>query len=72
VPASAIVWLQGKPWAYVQVQPNQFARREISTDQPVADGWVEAADFSKGEPVVVTGSQLLLSEEFREEISAGD
>jgi hypothetical protein len=72
VPASAIVWLQGKPWAYVQVQPNQFARREISTDQPVTDGWVEAADFSKGEAVVVTGSQILLSEEFRAQISAGD
>lgn len=69
VPASAVVWLQGKPWAYVQVKPDGFVRREISTEQPVVDGWVEAKDFSKGGPVVATGAQVLLSEEFRAQIS---
>lgn len=69
VPASSIVWLQGRPWIYVQVKPDRFARREISTAQPVKEGWVEPAGFSHGEPIVIHGAELLLSEEFRAQIS---
>jgi hypothetical protein len=72
VPASAVVWLQGKPWAYLQVKPDRFARREVSGDQPVKDGWVQPMDFSSGEPVVIHGAQVLLSEEFRAQISVAD
>lgn len=72
VPASAVVWLQGKAWVYAEVRPDKFARREISTGQPVDAGWVQPQGFSKGEPFVVRGPQVLLSEEFRAQISVGD
>jgi hypothetical protein len=72
VPASAVVWLQGKPWVYVELKPDHFARREVSTAQPVPAGWFQAQDFSAGQTVVVKGSQVLLSEEFRAQISVGE
>jgi hypothetical protein len=72
IPASAVVWLQGKPWAYVQLQPNRFARREVSTDQPVPGGWFQPRSFSAGQLIVAKGPQVLLSEEFRAQIQIGD
>lgn len=72
VPDSAVVWLQGKAWAYAQVKPNRFARREVSTGQPVKDGWVQSKEFSHGEAFVIRGPQVLLSEEFRAQISVGE
>lgn len=72
VPRSAVVWLQGKPWAYAQVQPDKFARREISTDAPTPDGWVQPPAFERAEPFVLSGPQVLLSEEFRAQISIED
>lgn len=72
VPASAVVWLQGKAWAYAQRDQDRFARREVSTEQPVPDGWFQPAGFSQGEPFVVAGAQVLLSEEFRAQIEVGE
>jgi hypothetical protein len=72
VPLSAVVWLRGKPWIYVQVNPDRFARREVSTDQPVVDGWFQPQGFSPGETFVAKGPQALLSEEFRAQISVGE
>jgi hypothetical protein len=68
VPAHAVVWWQGKAWAYVQIAPERFARREVSTDTPVSNGWFVSSRFSPGEKVVIQGAQQLLSEEFRSQI----
>ena len=72
VPASAVVWWQGKAWVYVQKDAAQFARREITTDAPVTDGWFVARGLSAGSKLVVTGAQLLLSEEFRAQVQISD
>lgn len=72
VPDSAVVWLQGKPWVYVQTAPDKFARREITTEQPVNGGWFQFQGFAGGEEFVSQGPQALLSEEFRAQISVGD
>ncbi len=71
VPDSAVVWLQGKPWVYVQIAPDKFARREISTDQPVNGGWFQPKGFAGGGEFISQGPQALLSEEFRAQISVG-
>ncbi len=72
VPTSAVVWLQGKSWAYAQVKPDKFARREVSTEQPVNGGWFQAKAFAADEVIVSKGPQVLLSEEFRAQISVGE
>ncbi len=68
VPASATVWWQGKVWTYMQKEPEHFVRREVSTEAPVKDGWFVVKDLSAGDRLVVSGAQLLLSEEFHSQI----
>lgn len=89
IPGSAVVWLQGRAWVYLQTAENSFTRREIATTQPQPDGgYVETAPqgksdapasdadgraqgFATNEPLVVKGSQMLLSQEFSAQIQVG-
>ena len=68
IPDAAVVWHGGKAWAYVKEGDDRFQRREVSTAQELPGGWFNAAGFEEGEPVVVSGAQLLLSEEFKYQI----
>jgi len=72
VPLSAVVWLHGKAWAYIQEEPDRFIRREMSTDRPNSDGWLESPDFSEGHAIVVHGAQALLSQESQSQIQVGE
>lgn len=38
IPASAVVWLQGRAWVYLQTAANTFTRREIPTTLPGPGG----------------------------------
>src|SRR5262249_53248984 len=38
IPGSALVWWQGKAWAYEATSPSTFARQEVPTDTPVGGG----------------------------------
>ncbi len=67
VPASSVVSWQGKTWIYAQTDAEHFGRREVPTEVPVKDGWFVAEGVAAGEHVVVTGAQLLLSEELRQD-----
>ena len=79
IPSNAVVWYAGKPWAYFKQQQSAqhktkqnnmkdeaslFVRKPISIDTEIDAGW-----FNQGiEPdteVVISGAQLLLSEEFK-------
>jgi hypothetical protein len=68
IPRDAVVWWNGRAWAYVQTAADQFVRREVSMEMPVPNGWFTAMGFSPDEKVVVTGAQQLLSEEFRSQL----
>lgn len=72
VPASAVVWLEGKAWAYVREDRDRFVRREVFTKQRMGEGWLVTKNFSAGDRVVVQGAQLLLSEEFRSQLRISD
>ena len=72
IPASAVVWWQGKGWIYLKKDPARFFRLDIATDAPVGGGWFVTSRFTPGDRLVVTGAQLLLSEEFRSRIQVGD
>jgi len=63
VPAAAVVWHGGKAWAYVREDADTFVRKEVATDNEVPGGWFNATTFEAGDEVVVSGAQLLLSEE---------
>jgi hypothetical protein len=71
IPRLAVVWWQGKAWAYVQVAPDKFVRREVLTEMPVEKGWFVTKNFVSEQRVVVSGPQQLLSEEFRSQIQVG-
>jgi hypothetical protein len=63
VPASAVVWSEGKAWAYLQTAARQFSRREVATDAPVDAGYFVTTGFAAANKVVTRGAQSLLSEE---------
>lgn len=70
VPAGAIVWYGGQPWAYVQSDNTHFQRRPVNPRTPQDGDFVVTEGFKPAERVVVRGAQLLLSEESRAQLSS--
>jgi len=68
VPEAAVVWHGGKAWAYVKENPSTFVRTLVSTDDEIGDAWFNVDRFERGDEVVVSGAQLLLSEELKFQI----
>ncbi len=64
IPDSAVLLWQGKAWIYVQRNSEQFVRQEVSTKNPLKDGYFVPKGFRAGDRIVVKGAQLLLSKEF--------
>jgi hypothetical protein len=62
VPASAVVWKDGRAWAYLETAPGQFARRAVETDFPMKGGYF-ARNFAPGEKIVARGAEALVSAE---------
>jgi hypothetical protein len=71
VPASAIVWWQGKAWAYQRTAPTHFVRLALSGNGADNGDYV-VTGLPDGALIVVRGAQVLLSEEFRTQAPAGD
>lgn len=71
LPANAVIHAAGKAWTYVQVKPDQFVRKEVREGRPAGPGWFTTG-FSPGDRVVVTGAQVLLSEQSKSEIRVGE
>lgn len=72
VPDAAIVRWQGRPSIYVAVADGEFARRSVSTEIMTPEGWLVRSGLPAGAPVVVTGAQLLLSEEIKARSPGGN
>ena len=68
VPSAAVVWHGGKAWAYVKEDEELFVRKEVDTSQEMPGGWFNGSGFEPDEEVVVSGAQLLLSEELKYQI----
>ena len=64
VPRSAVIWMAGAAWVYVQTSPTTFVRRLIATDEPTPNGYA-VTSLPPGTRVVTRGAQLMLSQEFR-------
>jgi hypothetical protein len=72
VPEAAVVRTGDRAWAYVQIAPTQFERRQLEVTSPVARGWFVPSGFVAGDRIVVTGAQALLSEELKSQIQVKD
>jgi hypothetical protein len=71
VPRDAVVRTRGKGWVYVRNEKDEsFTRKEIPLNHPADTGWFVPNTASPGNRVVVTGAQVLLSEELKAIISA--
>ena len=73
IPNNAVVWYGGKPWVYRKISADQFSRLPIDTNTETENGWFYQSnlkgDLTSGEQVVTSGAQLLLSEEFKSQIT---
>jgi hypothetical protein len=68
LPNEAVVWHAGKSWVYRKHDAETFGRYEISTDSQLGEGWFQQGLMKVGDEVVVSGAQLLLSEELKFQI----
>jgi hypothetical protein len=71
-PASAVVRAGGRAWVYLQTSETSFARRELALDYPTGGGWLVTGGLTTNDRIVVTGAQLLCSEELKSRIQFRD
>lgn len=73
LPASAVLVLGGRRWAYVALGDDRYQRRLLPDDAvAIADGWRVAHGFAAGEPVVVQGAAQLAAAERKPAAGAED
>jgi hypothetical protein len=72
IPKSALVWHLDQAFVYVKSASEQFSRRNIEKLLPAADGYFVKNGLDAGDQLVITGGQMLLSEEFKGQIPNED
>ncbi|MBW8863661.1 MAG: hypothetical protein JF609_01835 [Verrucomicrobia bacterium] len=63
VPVGAVLRHEGRGWAYVQTETNQFVRVEIPLDRLTDSGWFVSENLSATNHIVTVGAQTVLSAE---------
>jgi hypothetical protein len=69
IPNSAVIWYAGKPWLYHKLNATQFKRLPIDNDHEIDGGWFYQGKLTPKDQIVTSGAQLLLSEEFKSQIT---
>jgi len=69
VPDNAVIWYGGQAWIYRKEGEDRFIRHAIATDKEAEGGWFNSGTLNPGQSVVTQGAQLLLSEEFKYQIT---
>ncbi len=69
IPNKAVVWYAGKPWIYQKTDDTTFMRLPINNDTEIDDGWFYQGSLQANDEIVTSGAQLLLSEEFKYQIT---
>lgn len=72
VPASAVIWHLGQAYFYIQSGHEQFTRHLLKNPLQSDNGYFVAQGLPPGEKLVISGAQMLLSEEFRNQIPDED
>ncbi|MDC9724346.1 MAG: hypothetical protein PSN44_00285, partial [Gammaproteobacteria bacterium] len=68
IPEQAIIWHEGQPWVYIQLEDDLYQRRSVLAGVTAVGGLFIESGIEAGEQLVTQGSQMLLSEEFRWQI----
>lgn len=72
VPHQAVVWYANQAWVYQKVEDEKFVRKLINTDVEIESeaisGWYNTTHVAENDEIVVSGAQLLLSEELKYQI----
>lgn len=71
VPRSAVLRHEGKTWIYFKTAPDHFSRHEVRLEIPTDGGWF-VSHTATNNAVVIIGAQILLSEESKDQIGAGE
>jgi hypothetical protein len=69
IPNAAIIWYAGKSWVYKKTADDKFSRIPVVTDIEIGNGWFYQGNLKPDDQLVVSGAQLLLSEEFKSQIT---
>jgi hypothetical protein len=72
IPDEALVWYAGQAWTYIELEKGKYQRRSLKDNINTEGGIFVQQGIEKGELLVLTGSQMLLSEEFRWQIQDED
>jgi len=72
VPDDAVVRSDDGVWIYVQNDETNFTRLKIVLDRPVGGGWFVTNGVAEGDKIVISGAQVLNSEEHKMEIKIED
>jgi hypothetical protein len=68
VPRSAVVRYAGKEWVYRQLDADHFVRLELVPTESTVETYFVTEHLEPGMRIVITGAQMLLSEERKAEI----
>ncbi len=72
IPESSLVWHLGEAFVFIKTDEEHFTHRNITQAIKVAQGYFITEQLADGEQIVITGTQMLLSHEFRLQIPAED
>jgi hypothetical protein len=68
IPESSLVWHLGQSFIFIKIDEEHFVHRNIAEPIKVHNGYFIAEQLSENEQVVIKGTQMLLSHEFRSQI----
>lgn len=71
IPDSALVWFNGKSYVYVEMEPRNFIKTEVSI-KSFRDGFYEVNGLPQQARIAVGGAQMLFSEEQRSSGETGE
>ncbi len=72
IPKSALIWHLDQSFVYIKTDSQTFSRRKIDQYTVIPNGYFIGNELKPGEQLVISGGQLLLSEEFRVQIPHED
>lgn len=72
IPESSLVWHLGQSFVFIQIDKEHFVHRHISHLIKTTDGYFIGEQIKEGEDLVITGTSMLLSHEFRSQIPSKD